>query len=817
MNSDLGVYQDKSVEMNKSNNLDNLDYDGPFGSTGSRGMLYYSPPSPLARPSPSVPYPPTPLTRADSYKANRNAALPHSKTCFDHSIQVEECIQSTNKLIPFDTPANRADYFLSTCKNESPIQEVDDTWYDTNQYTTKESNSGIFTNPPFIFEDSLKSGSLVKSQKSLCVHNSVDTYKISEGMNSKSFPSPHTSSNAVNDIQENKQYLYSCRVHKPPFAEAAALPSTLSEFRKVNGQRHGVLPVLEVEDHSGMDQGTYESKLRLKYMDSCLLNEAELGPIKTYEDENCCLVSKEENSRSIGQPFLRQQARMQKPSSHGLDIAETNQSEVYDSAIAISHYKHYEDSASEMLSGFRKAKQNDDNNSSPDRLMNPRQEETVKSVHFPKQSFSKTVASQSQDDPATLKINRKTTPLLYYLSGGKNASIMSHKNQAQEQEDCTTKCPRSNHTVSAEPIEISREKNNCVGDTVSKNEVGSPASPVDETFKNDYRERIKIAQRKVLRETSFKRKDLQMSLPIRLKQKPTSRPTIEHLRSWSLSSTNEASKLKPTSRPTTEHLQSWSNEDSKLIPPPRSLENIIAGEESRRPHTIRIGGRKRATKEQKKISYSEPEKLNQLDDQKDQNISWRKEIARSRSDEINDSGTTRSKALENQGRTLSKAELKQIQHNALLQYMERKIGDWPSNAQSSVTLQQRASNLRRFFLEDTTANPSNDKKSLNSNRFCQFPATGRILEHSAYPSSSTSPAASNNRTAGSLVTDMVNLKLQLTVSEGSGDHKASSAQSLVYPGASISRKVRERSKSSPSPDQVGQELLKYNLLLVPDF
>ncbi|XP_071066091.1 protein Shroom1 isoform X2 [Dasypus novemcinctus] len=50
-----------------------------------------------------------------------------------------------------------------------------------------------------------------------------------------------------------------------------------------------------------------------------------------------------------------------------------------------------------------------------------------------------------------------------------------------------------------------------------------------------YRQRLRSAQRRVLRETSFQRKELRVSLPARLRPAPPARPAAEHARSASLS------------------------------------------------------------------------------------------------------------------------------------------------------------------------------------------------------------------------------------------------------------------------------------------
>ncbi|NXN32797.1 SHRM1 protein, partial [Nycticryphes semicollaris] len=293
--------------------------------------------------------------------------------------------------------------------------------------------------------------------------------------------------------------------------------------------------------------------------------------------------------------------------------------------------------------------------------------------------FQRQLLRQLQDNLAGEQITRQTTPMLYYLSGGKTTSILHHNKLTRCQEDSRSspkEFPAGSYSASARCLEIQRESNllqraihrpqYSADDLWLEAEdliLGSPASSVEESFKNDYREKLKVAQKKVLRETSFKRKDLQMSLPVRLRQKPSKRPSIEHLRSFSLSSTCEYAKPVPCSP---SHLE--------------SLESCNRGEEMKRPQTSRIGGRKRVAKEQKKLCYSEPEKLDQLADKE---VPWnqvRDEIAEQ------DAVAAGKKALENRGRALSsssisRVELKQIQHTALMEYMERKINQRPGTSQ----------------------------------------------------------------------------------------------------------------------------------------
>ncbi|NWQ59074.1 SHRM1 protein, partial [Neopipo cinnamomea] len=327
--------------------------------------------------------------------------------------------------------------------------------------------------------------------------------------------------------------------------------------------------------------------------------------------------------------------------------------------------------------------------------------------------FQTQLSRQLWEDRAGEQITRQMTPMLYYLSGGKPTDV-PHPNQLTHSQEDSRRSLKAVPSASAQCVEMQREGPQCQGhsqhhrgraDQLQSQDLilGSPASFTDETCKNDYREKLKVAQKKVLRETSFKRKDLQMSLPVRLRQKPSKRPSIEHLRSFSLSSANEDAKPVLCSP---SHLE--------------SLESFNKDVEIQKPQTGRVGGRKRVTKEEKKLCYSEPEKLDQL---MDKEISWsqvRDEIIEQ------DIVAARRRALENGGRALSsssisRTELKQIQHTALMEYMERKISQRPGGSQHlplhKPPLQQRLSHPKGP--PGNISNPSGSRKMQNDEVFHQ--------------------------------------------------------------------------------------------------
>ncbi|NWW32024.1 SHRM1 protein, partial [Panurus biarmicus] len=336
--------------------------------------------------------------------------------------------------------------------------------------------------------------------------------------------------------------------------------------------------------------------------------------------------------------------------------------------------------------------------------------------------FQTQLSRQLQGHHAGEQITRQATPMLYYLSAGKTTHVL-HPNK--DSRGSPKEIPSSNYATSAQCLEIQREghqlqrsshHHQCSADDLllhNKDLVfRSPVSVTEESFQNDYIEKLKVAQKKVLKETSFKRKDLQMSLPVRLRQKSSKRPSVEHLRSFSLSGATEDAKPVPCSP---SHLE--------------SLESFNGNEEIRRPQKGQAGGRKRITQEQKKMCYSEPEKLNHL---MDKEVSWSQVR-----DEITgqDAVASRRRDLENRGRafsssSVSRTELKQIQHSALIKYMERKISQRPAGSQHfplhKPPLQKMLSNPKGP--PGPISNPNGSRKMQNDEVFCQLLSEQRSLD-----------------------------------------------------------------------------------------
>ncbi|KAM6055641.1 LOW QUALITY PROTEIN: protein Shroom1 [Theristicus caerulescens] len=822
-NSDLRcLHPYKAPDLSIHNNSHSTSLAESCGSTPTRGTSNQGP-LPLAAP------PPSPPARLDSYKVTRHLENSRGRRSSgshsDSSVQPAPCMQD-NHLADRDVPwSHHRDEITeqdivaarrktlenkglssSDSTNEVSISKIQGLKTEENgewspsQQPIRRSNPHIFSRPSsFIFQEYLKTGSVANVPKILSAYNSVHAYKIPEEMNSRSYHPVHTNPSTVNDTQEDKHYPGSVR--KPTFREAdlqSAVPEPSQQC------------LLGAELHSDLDQDVFEDSCDLKYMENALLIKNASRKLNGCTDENQCYDSEGKIGSDVREPLLNQQAKMQRSSmSCSYDTVEAEHprceesdqgnKQCHDNTNQMSFFRPKEDSTSQFSHEVKKEKQAD--NSSPDPSTHLEEEEPPVQKYQPE--FQKQLLRQLWGDLAGEQITRQTTPMLYYLSGGKTTDILHHNKLAQCQEGSRSspkEFPASSYSASVRCLEAQRESNQLqrtshhhqcsADDLLLETEdliFGSPASSTDESFKNDYREKLKVAQKKVLRETSFKRKDLQMSLPVRLRQKPSKRPSIEHLRSLSLSSASEDAKPVPCSP---SHLE--------------SLESFNRDEEIKRPQTGRIGGRKRVTKEQKKLCYSEPEKLDQLADKE---VSWsqvRDEITEQ------DIVAARRKTLENRGRALSsssisRTELKQIQHTALIEYMERKINQRPGSSQHLLLhkppLQKRLSHPR--WPPGKASNPNGSRKVQNNEVFCQifskenppdvFPPLAFVP-----PLNVTSRCDPSSDAAGAAT-----LKHSPSPNEvdESCTAKCASAESLPQADAPASGRARERSKSTPPSTQ----------------
>lgn len=198
----------------------------------------------------------------------------------------------------------------------------------------------------------------------------------------------------------------------------------------------------------------------------------------------------------------------------------------------------------------------------------------------------------------------------------------------------------------------------------SEDRPSTPESPLlDAPFSRAYRNSIKDAQSRVLGATSFRRRDLEPGAPATSRPwRP--RPASAHV---GMRSPDAAA---PSSSPHT----------------PRERHSVTPAA----PQAARRGARRRLTAEQKKRSYSEPEKMNEV------GVSEEAEPAPcgpprpaqprfSESTVADRRSIFERRAFERDGKacstlSLSGPELKQFQQSALADYIQRKTGKRPAGA-----------------------------------------------------------------------------------------------------------------------------------------
>uniref|UniRef100_A0A096LTF1 Shroom family member 1 n=1 Tax=Poecilia formosa TaxID=48698 RepID=A0A096LTF1_POEFO len=269
---------------------------------------------------------------------------------------------------------------------------------------------------------------------------------------------------------------------------------------------------------------------------------------------------------------------------------------------------------------------------------------------------------QPLEDIASERINKETTPLLYHLTGASRTAMQPNPDPGFS----GRKDGVLNKSVQEE-VAVNNNETPAQGDT-SRNHRGNVLSAacgtLDDSFKKYYKEKLKDAQCKVLSKTSFKRRDLQLPWPNCLTQNSECRPAVIHSFSSSQDSEISTDTLTP----------SLTSEDTE--------KGSIA-----EPQVARIGGRKRLTPEQKKMCFSEPEKLNELGSTPKHSVcrSFGNEseglFAGEEATQQAEQGlvAARREMFESRGRALSvssasKTNLKHVQHQALVEYMERKTG-----------------------------------------------------------------------------------------------------------------------------------------------
>ncbi|XP_066567013.1 protein Shroom3 isoform X2 [Amia ocellicauda] len=189
----------------------------------------------------------------------------------------------------------------------------------------------------------------------------------------------------------------------------------------------------------------------------------------------------------------------------------------------------------------------------------------------------------------------------------------------------------------------------------------------DTSFNRAYRDSIKDAQSKVLRSTSFRRKDLLVNPPQLNKHMSLDRGT-------STKTNTKPGGVSPHT-PRERHVVTPEEVGQTLAP---ELPSALAVG----PPVPRICGRKRLTLEQKKRSYSEPEKINELGVSDVENLRYPSQKKGPQHFLFPETSVAdRRRMFEPEARNgpavspgISRPELKQLQQTALAEYIERKTG-----------------------------------------------------------------------------------------------------------------------------------------------
>uniref|UniRef100_A0A3B5K3L6 Shroom family member 1 n=1 Tax=Takifugu rubripes TaxID=31033 RepID=A0A3B5K3L6_TAKRU len=307
---------------------------------------------------------------------------------------------------------------------------------------------------------------------------------------------------------------------------------------------------------------------------------------------------------------------------------------------------------------------------------------------------------QPLGDIGSEKINKETTPLLYHLTGASRAALQPKKksNSSIQGKEINLRTGHDRSAVDEErPLKTEADKN-------SGAEI-SACNTLDDSFKKYYKEKLKDAQSKVLRATSFKRRDLQLSWPHRIRPKPEMKPPVLHAFSSSQDSETSTETLTPSL--TSEETETGKPKDVNWC-------SVTVAQ----PQAIRMRGKKRLTPEQKKMCYSEPEKLNHLGGapfhsscrsfgNESENV-FAAEGEDQRCAQQGEPGlvAARRKLFETRDQAFSvpaaaKFSLKHLQHKALVEYMERKTGHKLPEPQEPGPLVPHASRHRHSLGEKT--------------------------------------------------------------------------------------------------------------------
>uniref|UniRef100_A0A8C3TFV3 Shroom family member 3 n=1 Tax=Chelydra serpentina TaxID=8475 RepID=A0A8C3TFV3_CHESE len=316
----------------------------------------------------------------------------------------------------------------------------------------------------------------------------------------------------------------------------------------------------------------------------------------------------------------------------------------------------------------------------------------------------------------------------------------------------------------------------------------APGTPLDASFSRNYRNSIKDAQSKVLRATSFRRKDLDISPPLGSKPKRSER------------------------RPASAHVGMRSTTASPHIPKERH--SVTPTQAGLSQLVSRVGGRKRLTAEQKKRSYSEPEKINEVgvSDHEPLPFSPQKKGLHFIFPENTVADRRKIFERENKARStinLSKPALKQLQQNALADYIQRKTGKRPSHDAGVLRERSQSSYLQASSLDSQSLSSASSMNSLQDQKLYRR----RESLEQVSSSSATRPELPKSAQAGQRASrDQLLYRMEERAFEKASlpgkSGKSVSAEDLLDRSENQSVPVHVRSRSSPTADKKHQDLLR---------
>lgn len=252
----------------------------------------------------------------------------------------------------------------------------------------------------------------------------------------------------------------------------------------------------------------------------------------------------------------------------------------------------------------------------------------------------------------------------------------------------------------------------------------------DTSFNRAYRDSIKDAQSKVLRSTSFRRRDLSVIPP----PVPAKHASLE--------------RKGPSTSPKPATTSPHTPKERHVVPveaPNRTAPPELPSVPAVGPPVMRICGRKRFTMEQKKRSFSEPENMHEVGvltqeiSQAERNV--QQQFLASETS-VADRRRIFEQAVANRNAEprffSSRPDLKQMQQDALVEYMERKTGrrvDGRPNRPHSAYLQSASSSADLRSLNSTPSlcslqEPGHDGLSGGIQKASTLPAG---MQSSFYP------------------------------------------------------------------------------------